>query len=158
MKSNIAFTFVFFAVALVAGCKEDNRPKDLPPLFPCTVIITQEGQPLGGAVINLVPGEGTAKYHPMSVTDDNGKVIMKTYGYDGVPAGRYKVRVWKNIVEGETQTTDSDGEPITSGGTEYRTVDVKYSSAETTPFEIEVTNKKAPDTTFDVGKPIKEKL
>jgi hypothetical protein len=140
---------------LLAGCKDTSRPADLPPLYSCVLVITQDNKPLDGAVVELVPiDEANAKYRSSSATDADGNATMTTYGFDGVPAGQYKVCVWKTVIEGVTQYTNNDGELVNTNGTEYRTVEQKYSTAKTTPHEIEVT-KKTLKTTFDVGKPIK---
>lgn len=139
------------------GCgKGDSRPKDLPPLFPCVVMITQDGQPLGGATVSFEPVDtANAKYQASSVTDETGKAVATTYGFNGIPAGKYKVCVWKTLTEGVMQVTNSDGETVNTPGTEYKTIDPLYSEAHTTPHEIEVTNKKASPHSFDVGKPVK---
>ena len=142
------------------GCGGDtSRPKDLPPLYPCAVTITQDGKPLDGAVVNLVAfDKENAKYQASSVTDAAGKAIMSTYGFNGVPAGKYKVCIWKTITEGVKQYTNKDGELVNTEGTDYKTVESKYADAKTTPHEIEITGKgKKVEQTFDVGKPVKIK-
>lgn len=144
----------------IAGCTgNDGRPADLPPLFPCEITITQEGNPLVGATVGLESiGESQGTYFPAGITDDRGKTVLSTYGYDGAPAGKYKVTVRKTVTEGGSNATNEYGEPIGSGGIEYRTVETKFSRANTTPHEIEVTKSRTMlQATFDVGKPIKEK-
>jgi len=151
----IIISFILVA-ALMTGCAKDNRPSDLPPLYPCAITITQDGSPLVGATVHLVPvAAENAKYQASTVTDEKGKAVLTTYGFDGVPAGRYKVCVWKTVVEGVTQITNSDGELVNTLGTEYRTVEREYSDATTTPHEIEITNKKMPPHSFDVGQAVK---
>jgi len=147
------------AVVSVTGCGKDSRPSDLPRLFPCAITITQEGNPLNGATVSLEPiDEANAKYRASSVTDDSGKAVVTTYGFDGVPAGRYKVCVWKTVIDDITQYRNSDGEMVNSNGTDYRTVERQYSDVATTPHEIEVTTGRGTtQATFDVGKPVKER-
>lgn len=158
MRTIIAFVVSICVVAFIIGCGRSSRPSDLPPLYPCAVIVTQDGQPLDGAVVDFVAVDAAnAKYQASSVTDANGKAVVTTYGYNGVPAGRYKVCVWKTVIEGVTQVVNNDGELVDTMGAEYRTVEPQYSNAETTPLEIEITGKKMPPTSFDVGKPIKER-
>ena len=151
---------LMFVVFTIAGCaKNDGRPKDLPPLFPCEITITQEGNPLPGATIAFESfGETKVTYLPSGITNESGKAVLSTYGFNGVPAGTYKVTVRKTVVEDVKQVTDAYGDLVDDGGVEYRTVDFKFSNANTTPHEIEVTTGKGTtQATFDVGKPIKER-
>ena len=146
-------------IPFIIGCGGDSsRPKDLPPLFPCVVTITQDGQPLGGATVSFDPVDtGNAKYQASSITDDTGKAVATTYGFEGVPAGKYKVCVRKTLVEPGKQIRDGYGDLVDAPGTEYRTVDPKYSYADSTPHEIEIVGKGTPPASFDVGKPVKIK-
>ncbi|MDR1491543.1 MAG: carboxypeptidase-like regulatory domain-containing protein [Planctomycetaceae bacterium] len=158
MKKTIAFSMAILTASLIAGCQDQSRPADLPTLFPCAILITQDGKPLDGAVVELVPVDAAnAKYRASSATDADGKAVLTTYGFDGVPAGRYKVCVWKTVVEGVKQFTNADGETVNTNGVDYQTVEPQYSSAETTPHEINIADKKTPLISFDVGKPIKVK-
>ncbi|MDR1959325.1 MAG: hypothetical protein LBQ54_09865 [Planctomycetaceae bacterium] len=160
MKKTIMF-MVFCAAVLTAvstiGCKKDNRPEDMPPLFSCVITVVLEGTPLDEAAVSFVPVEGTdAKYRAVGVTNAEGKATMKTYGFDGAPAGKYKVTVRKLVVEEGPTITNSDGEEVTAHGAEYQAVERKYMDAKTTPHEIEITaGKKTHEVTFDVGKAIK---
>ena len=93
----------------------------------------------------LIPMEGTqAKYQASANTDSSGKATLVTYGFDGVPAGKYKVCVRRVVSDENT-------------GAEFQTVEREYSDPERTPHEIEITNKKMPPASFDVGKAIKER-
>ena len=158
MKKNFVFIMSVFAVALLNGCKKDNRPEDMPPLFPCVITFVQEGTPLEGGAVNLVPADGViAKYNAVGVTDAQGKATIKTYGFEGAPVGKYKVTVRKLVVEDGAKVTNSDGEEITTHGPEYQAVERKYMDAKTTPHEVEILNsKKAVEVTFDVGKIMKQ--
>jgi len=151
---------LMFVVFAIAGCaKNDGRPADLPPLFPCEITITQEGNPLSGATIALESfGETKVTYFPSDITNESGKAVLSTYGFKGVPAGTYKVTVRKTVVEDVKQVTDSYGDLVNDNGVEYRTVERQYSYADTTPHEIEVTTGRGTtQATFDVGKPVKER-
>ena len=155
---NITIAFMLTVLSMT-GCSKDSRPSDLPPLFPCEMTITQAENPLAGASVSLVSlDEANTKYQAPAVTDGNGRAVLVTYGFDGIPAGRYKVCVWKTVVEGVTQRTDKDGELVASLGTDYRTVERRYADAKTTPHEVEISGKGgATKASFDVGKAIKEK-
>ncbi|MDR1480015.1 MAG: carboxypeptidase-like regulatory domain-containing protein [Planctomycetaceae bacterium] len=153
--------FLFVSVLLfVIGCGDSPRPKDLPPLFLCTITVTQDGKPLSDAVVKLVTQENnTAKYTPVAMTGSDGKVIVSTYGFSGAPAGKYKVVVSKNIEDDIVYKTNADGEQEIVTYKTYRTVEKIFSNTETTPLEIEITPKnKNTEKTFDVGKPAKEFL
>lgn len=157
MKKNIAFVVAVLFVTTICGCKKDDRPEDMPPLFPCVITVVQEGTPLDGASVNFEPGEGAnAKYRAAGITNEQGKAIMKTYGFDGAPEGTYKVIVRKLVVEEGPKVINSDGEEVTTYGKEYQAVEQEYRDAKTTPHKIEITNsKKTLEATFDVGKPVK---
>jgi len=127
----------------LTGCGNSSRPGDLPPLYPFVVTITQEGNPLQGASVMLIPMEGTqAKYQASANTDSNGKATLVTYGFDGVPVGKYKVCIRKVVSDENT-------------GAEFQTVERQFGLPESTPHEIEITGKKMPPTTFEVGKAIR---
>ena len=151
---------LMLVVFAVTGCARDSgKPADLPPLFPCEITITQEDKPLAGATISLESsGEAKSTYYPSGITNESGKAVLSTYGFNGAPAGTYKVTVRKTVVEDVTQVTDAYGDLVDSPGTEYRTVERKYSDAKETPHELEITNSKTKtQVTFDVGKPVKER-
>lgn len=147
------------ASLLFAGCSGDSsRPKDLPPLFPAEITITQQGTPLAGATVALVAFGGTSSvYYPAGITDESGKAVISTYGFNGAPAGTYKVTVRKTIVDDVKKVIDAYGDMVDGIGIEYRTVERQYSDAETTPHEIEIVGKSTPPALFDVGKPVKIK-
>jgi hypothetical protein len=156
------FTFIVAAIivisTLASGCsRNDDRPTDLPSLFPCTITVTQDGVPLAGATVSLVSST-EAKYRSSSITDEKGNASMITYGFPGVPEGKYKVTVRKEIMDdmvyGENQSTGEKNALIRYKT--YRTVDPTYSSANHSPYEIEITNsKRRTQQTFDVGKAVK---
>jgi hypothetical protein len=149
---------IILSLSLFSGCTDSSRPKDLPQLHPCTLTFTQDGKPLDGAVIALVPtGETVGKYQASTVTNAAGKAAFSTYGFSGVPAGRYKVTVKKNIESDLEYGKDDYGDQIVIGGTTYRLVEPKYSSAETTPFEIDIPLTKSTTLSFDTGKAVKIK-
>ncbi|GHT26359.1 hypothetical protein FACS18942_03670 [Planctomycetales bacterium] len=144
----------------VSGCQSALKPSDLPKLYPCTLTITQKGQMLAGAVVELIAQDtDKAKYVPLQRTGEKGVVVMTTYGFDGVPAGKYKVVITKNIEETTKQLDKNTGETIIKDGTRYRTVEAVYSGAATTPLEIEITGKERNvKLNLDAGKAVKQKI
>jgi len=141
-------------VFLFLGCSDSLRPSDLPPLFPCTITVTQGGVPLSGAFVALVSLE-PQKYRPTAVTDADGNAVMLTYGHPGAPAGRYKIVVRKTIEDNIVMGINEYGEQAVISSNRFETVYARYSNAETTPHEIEVTTRGRTRITIDVGEPVR---
>ncbi|MDR0609011.1 MAG: carboxypeptidase-like regulatory domain-containing protein [Planctomycetaceae bacterium] len=160
MMRNYTFIFVYLLLVCLAGCGDSSRPNDLPKLFPCIITITQDDKPLPDAVVKLIPQTDTEmKYRPVAVTDTDGIVKMSTYGFAGVPAGKYKIVVIKNIDDDIVYRNDDVGERSVVSYNTYRVVEKRFSDTATTPYEIEITPKsKNIPMTFDVGKTIKERI
>jgi hypothetical protein len=156
MYKNI-FLLLFGVLLFVTGCGDSAKPKDLPELYPVTITVTSEGKPLENAVVDLV-ADPPLKFQAITGTDANGKAVMKTYNYNGVPVGKFKVVITRDIDDDFVYTQNSDGSQGIAGSTRYKTLDIKFSKADTTPFEIEVPLKSGQNTTFDVGKTVKIKL
>ena len=154
MRKILLLSFIV-AFSLQMGCSKDpNRPADLPKLYSCSITITQDGKPLEEATVTLVSktpakfGTGTA------TTDASGTATLKTYGYNGIPLGQYKVLIEKRGVEGARESKNEYGDTIQVGGTIYQYVDAQYVSERSTPFEIDITEKGGKET-FEVGAPVR---
>ena len=124
------------------GCGDGRpKPKDMPPLYPCTLTFTQEGVPLEGARITLY---SDSKWGTGGTTDDKGEVKLVTQGYyDGVPEGTYKITVHKLVV-----VMDAKNEVAIK---QTDVVANEFKKEATTPLEITI-GKKENDKTFDLGK------
>jgi hypothetical protein len=149
---------LFIVVLILGGCSDSGKPSDLPSLYPCTITVTQDGLPLAEAAVELVSTDPAgAKYRAASITGKDGKVSMTTYGFSGVPIGKYKVVISKNIQDDLVYADNpSTGQKEITSFQKYQTVEPKFSSAETTPHEIEITGKdKKTDHIFDVEKSVK---
>jgi hypothetical protein len=143
---------------IVVGCSSSDKPADLPKLYSCVVMVTQDGSPLPEATVEFIPvNSDNAKYRAASVTGNDGKVSMKTYGFTGAPVGKYKIIISKIINDDlEYAENPSTGQKEIVNFKKYQTVELKYSSEKTTPHEIEITgNNKNNQYVFDVGKAIK---
>jgi len=140
--------FCFLAMILIlfahAGCSRDNRPKDLPRLFPATLTVTLDEQPLADAIVTLYPeNEADARWTVGGWTDSNGKATIVTHGqFHGSPAGKFKVGVTKSEAKGS--------------GPSLRVthlVDPVFADPQKTPLEIEVSSKGTTNLTLSVYKP-----
>jgi len=128
----------------------------LPPLYPCTVSVTQDGAPLEGAYVELV-SQDAQKYRPSAAADASGKATLLTYGFPGAPAGKYKITVRKTIEDDIVYRIDEYGEQSVASSNRYELVDDRYHDAKQTPHEIEITSKKV-DITIDVGAAVRKKM
>lgn len=152
----------------MTGCGE-KLPIGMPRLYPASVTIMQEGTPLAGAVVQLIPEDSAnAQWGPGGMTDASGVAELRTNGpYKGAPLGTYKVVVSRS---------ESDPHPhpeLTAPGASredlgkymaigmrlkvYTYVESKYGSVETTPLRVEITAK-GKNYTIDAGKPIKVQI
>jgi len=154
----VSFGIVCCALCpILTGCGGDkSRPADLPKLHPVTITVTSEDQPLENAVVSLVASP-PLKYQAITPTDAEGKAVMKTYGYEGVPEGKFRVVITRDIDDDFVYVENSDGTQGIGGSTRYRTIDTLTYQADTTPFEIEVPSPPNQNTVFEVGKTVKVK-
>lgn len=152
---------------LVCGCSNENRPKDLPKLYPVILNILLDDQPLNDALVTLyTENRDIAKWSVGSVTDADGKAIIMTHGqFHGAPAGKFKVCVKKTKVEGEEESKPK--EPQTGFVVDLSQsqqpmgmpkminyVDPLFGNPESTTLEIEVPeSKKMTTLTLNVHKP-----
>ena len=144
------YTYILLLLLLLLfGCTESNRPGDMPKLFPCTVSVIQGGGPLEGAIVTF-HSDSEQKYRPVAYTGADGNAVMQTYGFPGVPIGKYKITVRKVVDDDFVYRTDEDGIEVIVSSNTYRLVDPLYSDVETTPHEIEITSKRA-QAKLDVG-------
>ena len=147
---------ILFPLLVCCGCSDSPRPTDLPPLFPCTISVTQGGAPLADAYVELVSPD-VPKYRPSATTDASGNAAILTYGYPGAPAGKYKILVRKNVEDDIVYGKDAYGEQFVVSSNIYKLVEDNYADVEKTPHEIEITSKKS-RVTVDVGTAIRNKI
>ncbi|MDR2440634.1 MAG: hypothetical protein LBE12_14830 [Planctomycetaceae bacterium] len=159
MKQIFPIVFIYL-VAFVFGCTPSNHPPDLPDLYPCSIIITQENQPLANALVELIPLDQTNwKWRTSAVTDMSGTAVLLTYGFPGSLPGTFKVIITKNIDDDLVYKNDDEKEKTIASYNTYSMIEKQYSRAETTPHTIEIIpNKKGTTITLDVGKAIRERL
>ena len=156
-------TVLFFSLSLAlllhVGCGgDDGRPADMPRLHPVNISVIQDGQPLEGASVTLIAeAPAVAQYSRSSgTTTAAGTATIRTYGFNGVPVGDYKVVIEKRVTEGEQQILAEDGEVLgTRGGRVYQLVDTQFSTETASQLSITVEERRGARETFDVGEAVK---
>ncbi|MCX7400115.1 MAG: hypothetical protein NT138_20790 [Planctomycetales bacterium] len=133
-------------ILLLAGCG-DGRPS----LVPINGTVTLNGTPVEGAQLGFEPQEIEGYSRPsMAITDAQGKFTIGTYDKaDGIPAGSYKVSVFKRDVVSKlpenfnSEDTASSVVPVT-----YKwAVPQKYSTTLDSGITVEISSSgMKPDT------------
>lgn len=168
---------IVLSVCLI-GCQPNNRPADLPALYPCTITIVQEGVPLSGASISLVridtdtsvPSNSSSESNwiPTGATNQSGTAVIYTNArYVGSPLGRFKVIVEKKQAgESKLGPPPPEDSPAYPAWEEkmlgeilplYTLVEAKYTSVDETPLEIEIKKGKN-NLKLDIGAAVKERV
>ena len=157
-------------LALAVGCGEP-RPEGMPELYPATITVMQDGSPLPGAAVTLLPQDtALARWPAGGITDSSGKVAVHTYStYAGAPAGTFKVTVSKTTTEGDPRPTHPGANAtaeqlraydraMKTGKFEvFQVVAAEHRMANTTKLSIDVTSSGPNEFTLDVGPAVKEK-
>jgi len=156
--------FLVGALAFVCvsafGCAE-KRPDGFPELYPISIKILQEGKPLEGASVNLVAQDPQLVRWPAGGnTNADGVVELRTYGYEGAPAGTFKVLVMKTETLGEANSPEEAQRLMQEGKLgdfeRFDLVDTRYRDQAQTPLSLEVKAGSNETQEFDVGAPIRE--
>ncbi|MDO5554968.1 MAG: hypothetical protein Q4G68_14525 [Planctomycetia bacterium] len=138
------------------GCGQ-ARPEGMPELVSCTLVLTQEGKPLDGAQVQLVPkAESERTWSVGGVTDAAGTVQVQTHGlYRGAPKGTFAVVVTKTRSEGGRSGNEhASGGMQTRNAVIYTLIDKQYTDSRTTPLEITIQGKTK--ETLELGPAVKE--
>ena len=144
-QSGCCLLFAF--VLLLSGCGGDARPPGFPKLYPVSLNVAQEGVPLADAAISLRISDNSMTWSIGGRTDEQGVVVLWTHGkFRGAPAGTFKVTVDKVVNEGEKEMLEAaDREDVVAVNriqvNSYSFVKDEYTAVETTPIEIEITQK-----------------
>jgi hypothetical protein len=146
MFKQLFYLLIIIPILLACGgCSRDNRPADIPRLFPVTLLITLDDQPLDDALVVLHMENGPdAKWTVGSRTNTAGQAIITTHGqFRGAPAGKFKVCVSKS------EGIEENGRPKL-----VQYVDPLFGDPKSTPLEIEVSAAgKVTNSTLKVHKP-----
>ena len=100
---------LFLGLILLTSCLScSKKPKDFPPVFPCTITVTKNDAPVSGAELQLLPASGGSSLAIGAMTDSNGTATLQTalgqYVKSGAPAGTWKVTIVKESQPEETKT------------------------------------------------------
>ena len=158
------FLLVFVSVGMLAGCSGAPRPDGFPKLYPVTLTIQQDGQPLAGAMVMLIPSS-PQQWGVGGTTDAQGKVNIRTHGqHDGAPEGNYAVVITKResvspvpieIRNGTIQQQEEwNRKNPTARVAIFNLIEAEFQSAETTPLKINV-ERKTVHQTLDAGKAVR---
>lgn len=157
-KYSFVLMIISAAAVFICGCQGEKRPRNFPPLVPCSITITQNNTPLADASVELYSKGESCPWPITGTTDAEGKAIMVTYGkYKGAPKGTFTVVVEKKQIENEEEykkAYDENGRPTTNKKFNVISfVDPKFRTRESSSLEIKIEGKT--EQTIDVGAPVK---
>ena len=160
MRNFTLLTICVMVAASLVGCKKDPRPEGLPKLYPISVKIVQEGEPLEGAHVAFVSSDPQLMRWPCGgQTGADGIAKINTYGFDGAPEGVFKVTVSKYETEGgmtaeeSVAAMQSDSKDPPKGESVYNLVAPDFGNSSKTTLSVEVKAVEVNETPeFDVGK------
>lgn len=155
----IAFILVILTFVTCVSCAKVQKPDGMPDLYPCTITLTQGGEPLEGASILCQSDDSKLiRWAITGLTDANGVAKIFTMGkFEGAPLGTYAVVVTKEETEG-AESAPADIGDMTSGGprgTVFSLVSLELTTKETTPLKMTVEAKGDNQFNFDCGEKIR---
>jgi len=139
------------------GCQKENRPSNMPRLFPMTVTVLQAGKPLPGAFVRFVPDQQGMPWSCGGTTDESGNAVIRTSGeFQGAPSGQYKAIISKLEIpeKSDNSLSNLSASSASKSSDSVNLVDPVYSSAETSTLVVVVEEGKR-QMTFDVGPEIR---
>jgi hypothetical protein len=144
MRQYLVSIIILFPI--LSGCSREQLPPGLPKLYPVTITIVQDGQPLNGASVVIVNEDyASSSWAAGGVTNEKGQVKLRTEGkYSGAPAGKYKVTVTKIDVP-EIELPEDSSSPEYERKTKeiqdktFYLVEDKFTKLNTTPLKLEIT-------------------
>ena len=136
------------------GCGGQKLPDGMPKLTSVVLTVKQDGAPLEGAVVGLLPLDpANSRWNAGGVTDKNGQAKIRTLAqYDGAVPGKYKVTVVKTFVEPLPEGLTEAERRNYKGPPPVESVHKNYAQKNTTPLDLEV-GSSAVSETFEVEKP-----
>jgi 5-hydroxyisourate hydrolase-like protein (transthyretin family) len=150
MNTKYITILFILGIASVIGCSKSLKPDGFPPLYPASIMVIQDGQPLEGAsVILFRVDDSPQKWGIAGVTDKGGRAVLLTHGiHSGVPEGEYAVTV--NKAE-EVEVSHRAESTVTES---FTLIEKQHVDKESTPLRIQIQKKGKNYKEFDVGKPV----
>ena len=167
-RSLTSFIALLFAFVIMTGCGE-KLPSGMPKLFPASITVTQEGEPLDGAMVLLIPEDSALQeWGPGGLTNASGVAVMRTNGKcKGAPLGKYKVTVTKTEREPHPHPEWADlpmNDPnyrqflrMAESLKAYNLVERDFGSRDRTPLQVEVASGQKSHS-VDVGNKIRNEI
>lgn len=158
-------------LVMLIGCGGEPLPKDLPKTYAVKITVTQDGSPLEGASVSLMPEDTSSRFSAGGITDASGVVIPQTLGmYSGVPAGQYKATITKtDRVEKASSKKmvrpappgapprSADAENLRKEYDHFNLVEAEYRDSKKTPLTVNVQTQ-SNAVALDAGKAVREKV
>ncbi|MCL2006078.1 MAG: YbfJ family protein, partial [Planctomycetaceae bacterium] len=168
-KKSLSLASILIAILFLAGCGDGTpKPDGFPDLVSCVITITQDGTPLAGAMVSLIPTDGAPDWVAAGLTDSSGNATIRTYATaNGAPKGQYRVAVSKTETQQSQFPRPSNDRDLAAmavwydqvAGENLRThefVAAQYRSRDNSPLELEITGPTR--QTFDVGAAVHEEV
>ena len=163
MQNKLFYIIPLVLATFLCGCSDPSRPDNLPTLYPVTLTIMLDGQPLEGAMVVLYAEDPAIENWTVGgYTDAQGKAIIVTHSqFRGAPAGKFKVCVSKeelpdeSTLEEEMMLATYTAAPSTGTmRTIIHHVAPLFGQRETTTLAVEVpVSRKTLEVTLNVSKP-----
>ena len=152
MRNTVVVLLAIALPWLVVGCSTDSR--DLPEVFPTTVTVEMDGQPVEAAQVVLDPVDKTGDaVGSRGLTDAQGVCKLTSFDppVEGVVPGEYLVMIRKieTITEPDPSEDDPDGYKVIE---ERHIVPQKYERFDKDGLTLTVTAEGPNDVTFQLEK------
>ncbi len=160
LKNLFCLALICAFASVSVSCKKEKRPEGMPDIYPVTLKIIQGGRPLEGAEVSLSSDDPIlVKYPAGGISDKDGLARLKTLGFNGAPAGKFKATVAKYEVLNRPSNFE-EAQKFQAEGLKEESFDLvarEYGAKATTPLTVEVQASKSAQTfDLDVGDPIRE--
>ncbi|MDR3197137.1 MAG: hypothetical protein LBU34_04640 [Planctomycetaceae bacterium] len=145
----ICLTVLALSAILCTSCNNGNqlvRPDGMPELCPCSVTVTFGGKTIEGVIVLVTP-EDASKWGASGSTDKNGTAVLSTsYGFKGVPAGKYVIAFTRIIQNPNFNENDPKSMPF------HSLIPAKYGQGKSTEkVEIKAGEKNVFSFALDAG-------
>ena len=110
-----------FLSLYLSGCgKKQKLPDGMTDPYPTVITVIQDGKPLEGASIALIPSDASNSWNAGAVTDATGKASIKTLNkYEGVVEGKYRIVITKRESDKSKFTSPPDQQTDPQGYSKF---------------------------------------